>query len=194
MLVDGAARKAGYKFKGGEKISVALPQRVERAIEAEDIPLDIVYEDERIAVVNKAAGMVTHPAPGHESGTLANALLWRYPELAAMLDDPATKDRLGIAHRLDRGTSGLLLAAREKSALLNLMRQFQARRVDKVYPGVAGETPGLPTPGIIDAPIARDPRQRKRMAVRRDGKRRAPSLKCSITTFKTTARLSNYGC
>ena len=169
VLVDGAARKAGYKFKGGEQVSVALPIRHDKAFEAEDIPLDIIYEDEQIALINKAAGMVTHPAPGHETGTLANALLWRYPELAAMLYDTAIKDRLGLAHRLDRGTSGLLLAAREKSSLLHLMRQFQARTVDKVYLALLEKRPASNT-GIIDAPIARDPRQRKRMAVQRDGK------------------------
>ncbi len=169
VLVDGAARKAGYKFKGGEHVIVRLPPSQETALVAEDIPLDIVYEDEHLVIVNKAAGLVAHPGPGNESGTLVNALLWRYPELANMRGDPAAQDRLGIAHRLDRGTSGLLAVARDKASLHDLMRQFQERAVDKIYLALLEKRPQSNT-GIIDAPIARDPRQRKRMAVRRDGK------------------------
>ncbi len=169
VLVDGAARKTGYKFKGGEQVQVRIPPREERSVEPEDIPLDIVYEDAQLAVINKAAGMVTHPGPGNESGTLVNALLARYPELADMMDDPQAQDRLGIVHRLDRGTSGLLVAARDKPSLLALMRQFQERSVDKVYLALLEQRPKSNT-GLIDAPIARDPRQRKRMAVQRSGK------------------------
>ena len=169
VLVDGAARKTGYKFKGGEQIQVRIPAREERSVEPEDIPLDIVYEDAQLAVINKAAGMVAHPGPGNESGTLVNALLARYPELADMIDDPQTQDRLGIVHRLDRGTSGLLVAARDKPSLLALMRQFQERSVDKIYLALLEQRPKSNT-GLIDAPIARDPRQRKRMAVQRSGK------------------------
>ena len=169
VLVDGAARKTGYKFKGGEQVQVRIPPREDRSVEPEDIPLDIVYEDEHLAVIDKAAGMVVHPGPGNETGTLVNALLARYPELAEMMDDPETHDRLGIAHRLDRGTSGLLVVARDKPTLLALMRQFQERSVEKVYLALLERRPKSNT-GLIDAPIARDPRQRKRMAVQRDGK------------------------
>ncbi len=169
VLVDGAARKTGYKFKGGEQVQVRIPAREERSVEPEDIPLDIVYEDAQLAVINKAAGMVVHPGLGNESGTLVNALLARYPELADMMDDPQTQDRLGIVHRLDRGTSGLLVIARDKPTLLALMRQFQERSVDKVYLALLERRPKSNT-GLIDAPIARDPRQRKRMAVQRSGK------------------------
>ncbi len=169
VLVDGAAQKSGYRFKGGEWVSVRIPPREDSAIEPEDIPLDIIYEDERLAVIDKAAGMVVHPGPGNETGTLVNALLARYPELEDMMDDPQTQDRLGIVHRLDRGTSGLLVIARDKATLLGLMEQFQARTVDKVYLALLEKRPASNT-GLIDAPIARDPRQRKRMAVRRDGK------------------------
>ncbi|MCE2473261.1 MAG: RluA family pseudouridine synthase [Anaerolineae bacterium] len=169
VLVDGVARKTGYKFKGGEKVQVRIPAREERSVEPEDIPLDIVYEDAQLAVINKAAGMVAHPGPGNESGTLVNALLARYPELADMIDDPQAQDRLGIVHRLDRGTSGLLVAARDKPSLLALMRQFQERSVDKIYLALLEQRPKSNT-GLIDAPIARDPRQRKRMAVQRSGK------------------------
>lgn len=169
VLVDGAARKTGYNLKGGEQIVVRVPQREESSIEPEDIPLEIIYEDDYLAVIDKPAGMIVHPGAGNESGTLVNALLARYPELAAMMDDPDTGKRLGIVHRLDRGTSGLIVAARDKPTLLALMAQFQARTVDKVYLALLEKRPASNT-GIIDAPIARDPRQRKRMAVRRDGK------------------------
>lgn len=169
VLVDGAARKTGYKIKGGEEVTVRLPPRVETSVEPEDIRLNIVYEDAAIAVVDKPAGMVAHPGRGNESGTLVNALLARYPELADMMDDPAVGERLGIAHRLDRGTSGLLVAARVKPALLALLAQFQARTVDKVYLALLERRPAS-NRGTVDAPIARDPRQRKRMAVQRSGK------------------------
>ena len=169
VLVDGEARKTGYKFKGGEAISVRIPPGEENSIEPEDIPLTVVYEDAHLAVIDKAAGMVVHPGPGNRTGTLVNALLARYPELADMMDDPDKQDRLGIVHRLDRGTSGLLVIARDKPTLLALMRQFQARSVEKVYLALLEQRPKSNS-GLIDAPIARDPRQRKRMAVRRDGK------------------------
>lgn len=169
VLVDGAAQKTGYKVKTGERITVRVPPRAETSIEPEDIPLEIVYEDDYLAVVDKPAGMVVHPGAGNESGTLVHALLARYPELADMVDDPEAGERLGIVHRLDRGTSGLIVTARDRASLLALMAQFQARTVDKVYLALLEKRPASNT-GIVDAPIARDPRQRKRMAVRRDGR------------------------
>ena len=169
VLVDGATQKTGYKLKGGERITLRVPPREETSVEPEDIPLNIVYEDDAVAVIDKRAGMVAHPGPGNRSGTLVNALLARYPELADMMDDPEVGERLGIAHRLDRGTSGLLVAARTKPALLALMAQFQARTVDKVYLALLEKRPES-NRGTVDAPIARDPRQRKRMAVNRAGK------------------------
>ena len=169
VLVDGAAQKTGYKLKGSELVNVRIPPRGEISVEPEDIALDIVYEDADLAVIDKPAGLVVHPGAGNASGTLVNALLARYPELADMMDDPETEDRLGIVHRLDRGTSGLLVVARNKPTLLALMRQFQARSVDKVYLALLENRPTSNT-GLVDAPIARDPRQRKRMAVQRDGR------------------------
>ena len=169
VLVDGAPRKTGYKFKGGEVVTLHLREPQTTAIKPEDIPLQIVHEDAHLAVIDKPAGLVVQPGPNHPSGTLVNALLWRYPELADMRGDSETAERLGIVHRLDRGTSGLLVIARNKSALLSLMEQFQARTVDKVYLALLEKRPSS-NAGLIDAPIARDQRQRKRMAVRRDGK------------------------
>ena len=169
MLVDGAAQKTGYRIKGGEQVTVRIPPREETSIEPEEIHLNIVYEDDDLALIDKPAGMVVHPGQGNETGTLVNGLLALYPELAKLIDDPETEERLGIAHRLDRGTSGLLVAARNKPTLLALMRQFQARTVDKVYLALLEKRPKTNS-GLVDAPIARDARQRKRMAVNRAGK------------------------
>ena len=169
VLVDDQAVKAGFKLKGGEAVWVRLPAPVEVTIEPEEIALDIVYEDDELAVINKPAGLVVHPGAGHESGTLVNALLARYPELAEMQDDAEAEQRLGIVHRLDRGTSGLMVVARKSSALLALMRQFQERTVDKHYLALLEKRPQSNT-GLINAPIARDPRQRKRMRVHREGR------------------------
>lgn len=169
VRVDDQLEKAGFKVKGGEDIWVCLPAPVDLAIEPEDIGLDFVYEDDDLAVINKPAGLVVHPGAGHESGTLVNALLARYPELAKMADDEETGRRLGIVHRLDRGTSGLMVVARNTETLMALMRQFQERRVDKHYLALLEKRPQTNT-GLIDAPIARDPRQRKRMRVHREGR------------------------
>lgn len=169
VLVDGRVEKAGFRFKGGERVEINIPPSEEVSVEPEDIELEIVYEDEHLAVINKAAGMVVHPGAGNRGGTLVNALLARYPELAEMMDDPETGDRLGIAHRLDRGTSGLMVIAREKTTLMALMRQFRERSVDKRYLALLEKRPESNT-GLVDAPIARHPRQRKRMSVQRRGK------------------------
>ncbi|MDE2952044.1 MAG: RluA family pseudouridine synthase [Chloroflexota bacterium] len=169
VLVNGKVEKAGFRFKGGERVEIAMPLGEEVSVEPEDIELEIVYEDDDLAVINKAAGMVVHPGAGNRGGTLVNALLARYPELAEMMDDPETGERLGIVHRLDRGTSGLLVAARKKTSLLALMRQFQERSVDKRYLALLEKRPESDK-GLVDAPIARHPRQRKRMTVRRDGR------------------------
>ncbi len=169
VLVNGRVEKAGFRFKGGERVEISLPAMQEVSVEPEEIALDIVYEDDCLVVINKAAGMVVHPGAGNRRGTLVNALLARYPELAEMMDDAETGERLGIAHRLDRGTSGLLAAARDKNSLLALMRQFQDRNVDKRYLALLEKRPESNT-GLVDAPIARDPRQRQRMSVQRGGK------------------------
>jgi 23S rRNA pseudouridine1911/1915/1917 synthase len=126
---------------------------------AEPIPLDVVYEDDDLLVVNKPAGMVVHPAYGHPQGTLVNALLARYPHL-----DVGDSGRSGIVHRLDRDTSGLIVVSKTEPALEHLRRQFKTRSVQKTYLALVRKP--LPAPeGIIEAPIGRDPRQRQRMAV-----------------------------
>ncbi len=169
VTVNGKVEKTGFKFKGGETVQITIPVEEETELEPEDIDLNIIYEDDDIAVINKSAGMVTHPGIGNETGTLVNAILGRYPELAELFDDPETEERLGIVHRLDKGTSGVIVVARNKASLLHLMNQFQERTVDKTYLALLEKTPKSDV-GRVEAPIARDPRQRKRMWVNRDGK------------------------
>ncbi len=164
--------KAGEKFKGGERVSVRVVLPQETLPEAEDIPLKVYYEDDALAVIEKPAGLVVHPGAGNESGTLVNALLARYPELLAMAeeeDDADERDRVGIVHRLDKDTSGLMVIARTHEAHRLLAAQFQERSVEKIYLALVERAPKS-LQGMIDAPIGRDPRQRKRMAVQANGR------------------------
>jgi len=157
VTVNGAATKAGYRLRGGEVIEVSLPPERSAELVPEDIPLHIVYEDKEMLAVDKPAGMVVHPAPGHESGTLVNALLAHWPELASL-------DRAGIVHRLDRYTSGLLLVAKTEEIRQMLQDQFRHRQVQKVYLAlVMGRL--TPREGRIEAPLGRDPLHRQKMAV-----------------------------
>jgi 23S rRNA pseudouridine1911/1915/1917 synthase len=167
VLVDGAPVKAGIKLKGGEQISVQIPVRENNEkVEAESIELDVIYEDAHLAVINKPAGMTVHPGVANEKGTLVSALLSRYPEIVQMSIE---EKRVGIVHRLDKDTSGLLVIARTDAARLKLQAQFQARTVDKVYLALVEKKPPTMT-GRIEMPIMRDPKQRKKMAVMRGGR------------------------
>lgn len=178
VSVDGEAIKAGVRLKGGEFIRIAIPPPApQQDVQAEDIPLRIVYEDADIAVIDKPAGLIVHPGAGNEHGTLVNALLARYPEIEQISIAPK---RRGIVHRLDKDTSGLILAARNAAAMHKLMAQFQARTVEKIYVTLV-ERPPKTTTGHIEAPIARDPGDRKRMAVQRGGRP-------AISEFETIQR------
>jgi len=171
VTVDGQAVKAGVKLRGGERIRITLPPppEEETVIMPEEMALNVLYEDEDIAVIDKPAGLVVHPGVGNPQHTLVNALLARYPRMIDMQDDPDAEGRMGIVHRLDKDTSGLMVVAMHSGALRPLMAQFQARSVDKFYLALLERTPGTAT-GVVDAPIARDPKQRKRMAVVREGR------------------------
>lgn len=166
ILVDGRPARKSEAVEPGAVVRVEVPPPESVAIEPEDIPLDIVFEDDHIIVVNKAAGMVVHPAPGHRSGTLVHALLWHAPHLSGV----GGRARPGIVHRLDRDTSGLLVVAKTDRAHRVLADALRRRRVKRLYLAAAwGHLSESPT--IIDAPIARDPRDRKRMAVVEGGRR-----------------------
>jgi 23S rRNA pseudouridine1911/1915/1917 synthase len=160
---DKLVQEPKTKLMGGETLlvsTIASPE--ENAFSAEAVPLDVVYEDDAIAVINKPAGLVVHPATGNWSGTLLNGLLHRYPDAAQL-------PRAGIVHRLDKDTTGLMVVARSLIAQTDLVRQLQARTVKRQYVAVVVGRP-LSAQGIVDAPIGRHPTQRVRMAVVKGGK------------------------
>jgi 23S rRNA pseudouridine1911/1915/1917 synthase len=165
VLVDGRREKASYRARDGERITVQTPEQKARPVEGEDIPLDIVFEDDDVLVVNKAAGMVVHPAPGNWSGTLVNALKGR----GGPLSEAADEGREGIVHRLDKETSGLLLVAKTDRAHRQLGAALQARQIIRRYAALSWGH--LSEERItIEKPIARDPRDRKRMAIVNTGR------------------------
>lgn len=163
----------------GDSISVQFPPPQAADLRPEDLPLTIVYEDESVVVVDKAPDMVVHPAPGHASGTLVNALLARYPDM--QINDTL---RPGIVHRLDLGTSGLLVVARSDQAMQALKEQQQARSMHKAYLAVVEGSFKQPE-GIIDAPIGRHPTDRKRQAVVAGGRE-------SRTRYRVVEALGSY--
>jgi 23S rRNA pseudouridine1911/1915/1917 synthase len=165
VLVDGRAPRKSEHVEEGSEIVVEIPPAEAVEMLPEDLPLSILYEDEHLLVVDKAAGMVVHPAPGHRRGTLVNALLFHVPDL------PGVGGRLrpGIVHRLDRDTSGLLVVAKTDLAHLALADALKRRRVKRLYRAACwGHLEESPV--TVDAPIGRDPRDRKRMAVVEGGR------------------------
>ncbi|MFL6230027.1 MAG: RluA family pseudouridine synthase [Pyrinomonadaceae bacterium] len=165
VLVSGRAAKPSHRLKAGETVELETPAPPVSNFAPEDIPLDVIYEDDDVIVVNKPAGLVVHPAAGAPSGTLANALAFHFRELSPN----AGATRPGIVHRLDRDTSGLIVVAKTPEAHESLSDQFRAREVFKSYVAlVHGVMPE--DKGRIEEPIARDPRHRTRMAVVRGGR------------------------
>jgi len=160
VTVDGRREKASYRPREGEHITVAVPAPQTRPVVGESIPLAVVYEDDDVLVVDKAAGMVVHPAPGNWSGTLVNALKGR----GAPLSEGSGEGREGIVHRLDKETSGLLLVAKTDRAHRVLGAALQARRIVRRYAALAWGHVSEDRL-TVDKPIARDPRDRKRMAI-----------------------------
>jgi 23S rRNA pseudouridine1911/1915/1917 synthase len=165
VLVNGKASKPSYKLREHDEVEVELIAPAADAFVPENIPLEIVYEDDALLVVNKPAGLVVHPAAGTPSGTLANALAYHFQKLPG----GGAGVRPGLVHRLDRDTSGLLVVAKTESALENLSDQFRDRTVYKSYVAlVHGRMEA--NSGKIDQPLARDPANRTRMAVVRSGR------------------------
>jgi 23S rRNA pseudouridine1911/1915/1917 synthase len=165
VLVDGRRAKKSEGLSDGAVVRVEVPPPEPVTIEPEDIPLDIVFEDEHLIVVNKSPGMVVHPAPGHRRGTLVNALLAHAPQLSGV----GGRARPGIVHRLDRDTSGLLVVAKTDRAHRKLTDALRARRIRRFY--LAASWGHLTeSPLTIEAPIGRDPKDRKRMSVVEGGR------------------------
>lgn len=175
VLVDGSPRKRTFKITVGQTIELRIPEAKPHDIQPQDLPLTIVYEDTDIAVIDKPAGMVVHPAAGHADGTLVNALLHRYPEIVIN-----GTNRPGIVHRLDKDTSGLIVIARTPVGQKNLLEQWSDGSVQKGYKALVH---GIvePNEATIDAPIGRDPLDRQRMAVLASGK-------SSVTHFTVEER------
>lgn len=180
VKVNDTFTKANYKVLVGDEITWEIPEVKPLEIEAENIPLNIVYEDSDLLVVNKARGMVVHPSAGHGSGTLVNALLHHCDDLSGIHG----VERPGIVHRIDKDTSGLLVVAKNDKAHIGLSEQFANREVERKYVAlVHGEIPH--ETGMIDAPIGRDPKNRQRMAVVDNGKP-------AITHFNVLERYPEY--
>ncbi|MGN6483085.1 MAG: RluA family pseudouridine synthase [Thermomicrobiales bacterium] len=164
ILVDGQARRRSFKVTQGEVVTVTIPETEEIDVLPERIPLDIVYEDSDVIVVNKRAGMVVHPAPGHPTGTLVNAILGHAKDISIV-----GSTRPGIVHRLDKDTSGLIVVAKTDRAQNLLMEQWQERSVEKRYITLAVR-PFEEDEATVDAPIGRNPANRQQMAVVRSGR------------------------
>lgn len=180
ILVNDFAAKPSQKLSVGDRIYVVLPPPEKVSLAAEPIQVDVIYEDDDLLVICKPAGLVVHPSPGHTTHTLVNALLARCPDLAGFGDTM----RPGIVHRLDRDTSGLMIIARNSHAQQYLINQFRARSVFKGYLVlVKGKL--TPAQGIIDAPLGRDPSNRKRMAVVASGRQ-------ARTGYKVKEYLDRY--
>jgi len=178
VTLNGAPAKAGAILRTGDRIAVGMQPPDEssgpggRAL-AEDIPLDVLYEDEDLLVIHKPAGLVVHPAPGHWRGTLVSALLHRWRGPRPGLDEL----RPGIVHRLDRETSGVLVIGKTPEVVARLAAQFKSREVEKEYLAVVWRAP-RPRSGVIDKPVGRHPKRRQRMAIRRDGR-------AAVTSYET---------
>ncbi len=181
IRVEGVARKASYRVEVGESITVRVPPPEVAVPRAEAIPLDIVFENDDLLVINKPAGMVVHPAAGHADGTLVNAVLAHCPRL-----NVGGVERPGIVHRLDSETSGLIVVAKNDVAMRDLQAQFKSRRVRKTYLALV-EGHVKPPRGKIDAPIGRDPKHRQKMAVVTRGKARD-----AVTIYRARAALGDY--
>ena len=159
IRVEGTVRKPAARVRRGQEVTVEIPPPEAPAPAAEGIPLDVVYEDADLLIVNKAPGLPVHPGPGHPAGTLVNALLSHVPDLAGV----GGVLRPGIVHRLDKDTSGLLVVAKHDRSLHALQAALKARVLTRTYLAIVHGHP--PQEGTIDAPIARHPKDRRRMAV-----------------------------
>ncbi|WP_040948459.1 RluA family pseudouridine synthase [Gorillibacterium massiliense] len=181
VSVNGTPVKANYKVQSGDRVEVSIPEPVELEVAAEPVPLDIVYQDSDVVVINKARGMVVHPAPGHYSGTVVNGLLYHCNDLSGINGVL----RPGIVHRIDKDTSGLLMAAKNDKAHAALAAQLKAHTVTRKYIAIVnGNIPH--DKGTIDAPIGRDASDRKLFTVTERNSKRA------VTHFAVLERIGNF--
>lgn len=183
ITVNGSPTKASYKVRPGDEIRIEIPPPAPADIAAEEIPLEIIYEDSDIVVVNKPRGMTTHPAPGALAGTLVNALLARTHDLSGV----GGVQRPGIVHRLDKNTSGLIVVAKNDAAHTGLQAQIQKRTAGRKYLALVwGDTKF--EKAVVDAPIGRHPTDRKKMAVVVDGR----PARAAVTDLAVVERLKGF--
>lgn len=175
LLLSGKVVKPNVKLTGTESLELNVELQVEGEWEAEDIPLDVIFEDDAVIVINKPVSLVVHPASGNWTGTLLNGLLFRYPELQHV-------PRAGIVHRLDKDTSGLMVVARTIEAQNQLVKQLQARSVNRFYQAIAYGECGA---GTVDQPMGRHPAQRTKMAVLEEGSSGAKEARTHYETLKS---------
>jgi 23S rRNA pseudouridine1911/1915/1917 synthase len=181
VKVNGSSVKANYKLSVGDVVEVIVPEPTMVEIVAQDIPLEVVYEDHDLIVVNKPRGMVVHPAPGHSSGTLVNALMYHCKDLSGINGEL----RPGIVHRIDKDTSGLIMAAKNDKAHVSLAAQLKEHTVTRRYIALVHGSIGHDQ-GTVDAPIGRDPHDRKMFIVKEKNSKNA------VTHFTVQERLGDY--
>jgi 23S rRNA pseudouridine1911/1915/1917 synthase len=182
VLVDGKQVKRSFRLDGEEELLLQIPENEAPPIEAEDLPLDIVYEDDCLMVVNKPKGMVVHPAPGHRSGTLVNALMYHAGDRLSGINGVL---RPGIVHRIDRDTTGLLLVCKNDRAHESIAAQLKEHSITRRYTALA-EGRFRETEGTVDAPIGRDRKNRLRMAVDPAGGKEA------VTHYRVIRQFQKY--
>ena len=176
------AKKSGQSIESGAEIEVRVPPPVPSGLVGEDIPLNIIFENDDLIIVNKPAGMVVHPAAGHDSGTLVHAVLGYDPDLEGI----GGEERPGLVHRLDKETSGLIVLAKNERAHRWLQDQFRLRTVEKTYLALVDGKPPTPT-GRVEASIGRDPSHRKKMAIVTAGKGRE-----AVSEYKTLEAFTDH--
>ena len=180
ILVNGAAVKPSHRIRPGDRIQLSPPPPQPAAALPQDIPLTVIYQDAHLIVIDKPPGLPAHPGPGHPDGTLVNGLLALCPDIQGI----GGRIRPGIVHRLDKDTSGLIIAAKTETAHHHLSQQIKNRAIKKGYLALVQGAPSPPA-GIIDVPIARDPRRRTRMAV-------TPNGRPSRTEYRTLQRITPH--
>jgi 23S rRNA pseudouridine1911/1915/1917 synthase len=179
VLVNGSPAKPSYRLRQGDEMEVDLTELPAARFEPENIPLDIVFEDDHLAVINKPAGLVVHPGAGVSGGTLANAVAFHFN-----LENPSGDPRIGIVHRLDKDTSGLIVVAKDDQTAEGLSAEFHDRRVEKSYVALVHGAVASPS-GSIDRPIARDRYTRTKMAVSNSGR-------AAVTLWKVRQRFEKF--
>jgi len=183
VTVDGKRTKAAYRLRAGQRVEVMLPQAPREGPQPENIPLDVIFEDDHLIAINKPPGMVVHPAKGHWSGTLASALAYRLDQLSTV----GGPTRPGIVHRLDRETSGVIVAAKTDRAHLAIAAQFEGRTTEKEYFAILQGVPDRDR-DMIDQPIGLHPHHRQRMAIRHDH----PTSRQASTMYEVTERFDRF--